>query len=107
MHIVVERAQRNVCPTYWSIEKKLLITPYVPNFPSIEQQYREWEVPLKPLTQRQLFLYSKARCTPWRIDEGGPGAERGQEDAPRLRHGHEQDGAHHPGENELLLGFRA
>ena len=71
MHIVVERAQRNVCPTYWSIEKKLLITPYVPNFPSVEQQYHEWELPLKPLTQRQLFLYSKARCTPWRIDERG------------------------------------
>lgn len=71
-HIVVERAQRNICPTYWEIEKKLLITPYVPNFPDQVRQYQAWETPLKPLAERRLLLYAKTRCQPFKIrDDGG------------------------------------
>jgi hypothetical protein len=70
MHIVAERGQRNVCPTYWDMADRLLVAPYVANVGS-GGQYQAWESALKPVQDRKNLLFSRFRCTPYRVDNFG------------------------------------
>ena len=70
MHIVVERPQRNVCQSYLEISK-LLITPYVPNTIDTCNPLKTVQRPPRPLTQRDIFLFFKGRCTPYKEDNVG------------------------------------
>lgn len=70
MHVVAERGQRNVCPTYWDMADRLLVAPYVANTGS-GGQYQAWESALKPVQERKNLLFSKFRCTPYRVDKQG------------------------------------
>jgi len=70
LHIVAERGQRNLCPSYWDMAERVYVAPYVANSGS-GGQYRAWEAAPKKPQERKNLLFAKFRCTPYRVDKHG------------------------------------
>ena len=49
---------------YWTLEKKLLVAPYVPGAVEQDKPLQGFEQPIVPLKQRETLLYWQGGCYP-------------------------------------------
>ena len=53
------------------MKDRLLLTPYVTNLPDFTKPLEPWLQEPYPAEKREIFLYFRGRCTPFKVDMGG------------------------------------